>query len=107
MQRKCGTRLQRVVDWEPAADDLRALLLGTNLFAFFDVLGLLVLTEADPAVVRGLIPLGEDLLIGNLYSVNPARSVRVRYILGRLSGEDFGDDLQAWEKWIRDLNPHP
>jgi hypothetical protein len=102
-----GPDIVPTVDWSPAADDLRALISGTNLFAFLDVLLLLVLTEADPALVKGLIPLGEDLLIGNLYSVNPARSRMVRYIVGRLSGEDFGDDLKAWEDWVRDLNTRP
>lgn len=92
------------VDWTPVEDDLHYLLAGTNLFAFLDVLTVLAYTGLEPEAARRVIPSGQDLIVSNLRSKNPSRRRQLRFFLSRVSGEDFGEDSEAWVRWVRSVS---
>ncbi len=100
MARQDGHRVRA-----PAEDDLRALLGGTNLFAWLDVLAALAATGLEPELARRLIPASRDLVVGNLRSKNPTRRWRVQSFLAGVTGAEPGEDPEAWVRWVEALQP--
>jgi hypothetical protein len=86
----------RRVDWAPARPTLQALLGGTNLFAYTDVLDALVATEIDPALGRDLARVDPVLLLDHLGARNPFTPRPVQRFLAHVHGRDLGRDPAAW-----------
>lgn len=91
----------RPIRWEPAREALGALVGGTNLFAFADVLEALVETQVDPALGRELARLNPILLLDHLGARNPSTPPAVHRFLAHVYGRDLGRDRAAWEAWMR------
>ncbi len=89
----------RRVDWRPAEDALRALVGGTNLFVYTDVLELLAATRVDPALGLRLARANPVLLMDHLTARNPFTPVPARRFLVHLRGQDLGD-AAAWNAWL-------
>jgi hypothetical protein len=96
------TGYDRRIDWAPAEDALRALLDGTQLFAFPGVLDLLT-TTADPAWIRSVLLPGwqSRIALQMLHSINPADRQRARRFLTAVHGTDLGHDPEPWGSWLR------
>ena len=90
----------RPVDWRPARAGLEALLGGTNLFAYDEILDVLVETEVDPALGRGLARLNPALLLGHLEARNPFTPRAAHRFLVHVHGRDAGRDRAAWERML-------
>lgn len=90
----------RAVDWAPAREALEALVGGTNLFAYTDVLHALVATEIDPELGRELARLNPVLLLDHLGARNPMSPRAAHRFLVHVSGQDFGRDKEAWQRWL-------
>jgi hypothetical protein len=86
----------RRVDWAPARHTLEALLGGTNLFAYDDMLNVLVATEVDPALGRDLARVDPVLLLDHLGARNPFTPRPVQRFLAHAHGHDLGRDPAAW-----------
>lgn len=91
------------IDWSPVADDLSALLNGTNLFAFMPVLEVLARTGLPPELTRELLAGGAPLLMDHLAAKSPMPRQTARLFLEGISGENHGDDIAAWREWIASL----
>jgi hypothetical protein len=91
------------VDWTPVEDDLAALIDGTNLFAFMPVLELLARTGLPAELTRDLLGGGAPLVIDHLAAKSLSHRQAARLFLERVSGEDYGDDVQAWKAWLANL----
>lgn len=97
----------RAVDWAPARDALEALVGGTNLFAYTDVLHALVETEIDPRIGRELARLNPVLLLDHVGARNPMSPRAAHRFLAHVSGHDHGRDRAAWEEWLTSATgPH-
>ncbi|HEX2080295.1 MAG TPA: hypothetical protein VHG08_21515 [Longimicrobium sp.] len=90
----------RRVDWRPAADALRALFGGTNLFAYTKVLDALAATEIDPALGLELARVDPGLLLAHLGARNPLSPPPVHRYLVHVRGQDPGRDPAAWRAWL-------
>jgi hypothetical protein len=103
MIRASAHKVPNSIDWAPVADDLAALLSGTNLYAFEPVLGLLTRTGLPLALTRDLLADGAPLVVDHLaaWSLMPRQTAR--RFLERVSGEEHGDDVPAWRAWIASL----
>ena len=94
----------RKVDWAPAADDLAALLRGTNLFVFNELVRTVASTGIDPAMAPRLLGQGGGrLLLLYLSAQHDAERDEARSLLTRLRGEDLGADRARWEEWLAGL----
>jgi hypothetical protein len=91
------------LDWRPVADDLAALLNGTNLFAFMPLLEVLSRTGSPPDMTRELLADGAPLVIDHLAAKSPMPRQAARLFLERVSGEEHGDDVEAWKVWMSTL----
>jgi hypothetical protein len=100
---KLSRESARQVDWALAADILRYLLDGTNLFAHNTVMQVLAATEVAPALAPTLLGGGGELVLAKVRSEHEwSRRAAIEF-LTVLSGHDFGDDTDAWEEWVRGL----
>jgi hypothetical protein len=90
----------RRIDWRPAEDALTALVGGTNLFVYTDVLDLLAATHVDPALGRRLARTNPVLLMDHLTAKNPLSSPPARRFLVHIRGQDLGRDPAAWNAWL-------
>jgi hypothetical protein len=88
----------RNVDWAPAADSIRAVLDGTNPFAFLGSVNALVATEIAPELAAEVVPRGGGLLLDVARARDKMRSAAAIDLLRRLGGkpEAGPDELQAW-----------
>jgi hypothetical protein len=93
----------RAVDWGPAAENLRDVLNGTNLFMLHATMELLVDTQVAPELAPSLLRDGGHLVLANLAASRPAERDRAHALLMQLSGQDLGTEPAAWESWIRSL----
>jgi hypothetical protein len=98
-----GHAVPRTVNWTPFVPSLRALLDGTNLFAYNTVLTLLAQTKVSPALARPLLRGGGELLVAKLRSQDPIGSRAARRLLVQLAGEDLGADAIPWQRWLAAL----
>jgi hypothetical protein len=98
-----GVTHPRPVDWTPAAENLQAILEGTNLFAVGPLMQTLTTTKISPELAPEVIGDGRFVLA---YLRSPNRSVRSQALLflRQISGEDFGDDVDRWEEWVAALS---
>lgn len=90
----------RKVDWAPAKETLRALVGGTNLFAYLTVLRLLAATQVDPALGLELARVNPGLLLDNLGARNPLTVMPAHSFLVHIRGQDLGRTPDAWKAWI-------
>lgn len=90
----------RPIDWRPMEFELKALVAGTNLFAYQKVLELLSATSVDARLGKRLARHGEDLLLSNLQSRNEMRREPALRFLRNISGKQF-DAVDEWRRWIR------
>jgi hypothetical protein len=97
------SRAPESMDWSPVADDLSALLGGTNLFAFMPLLELLTRTGLSPEMTATLLAGGPPLLIDHLAAESPMPKQSARQFLEKVSGESHGDDVNAWRAWLDGL----
>ena len=93
----------RPVDWRPAAESLRALLDGTNLFAHNAVMEVLAATAVAPDLAPALLCGGGDIAVAKLGSGGLAERRAARRFLTRLAGRDLGADPAAWRAWAAAL----
>ncbi|HUP19365.1 MAG TPA: hypothetical protein VM778_05355 [Gemmatimonadota bacterium] len=98
-----GQRHARPVDWTPAADDLRALLDGTSVFAFPQVLEVLARTRVSRDLAGPLLAGGGELVLDHLSISIPSTRARAMGVLEGLSGLDYGSDAERWRAWIETL----
>jgi hypothetical protein len=91
------------MDWSPVADDLSALLGGTNLFAFMPLLEVLARTGLSAEMTATLLAGGPPLLMDHLAAESPMPKQRAQRFLEKVSGETHGDDVDAWRAWIDGL----
>jgi hypothetical protein len=98
-----GIAHARPVDWAPAAETLRAIMDGTNLFAVAPLMQALTMTHISPELAEGVIGDGRYVLA---YLNSPNRSIRLQaeQFLRQISGQDYGDDVERWEEWIASLS---
>jgi hypothetical protein len=98
-----GLAHARPVDWTPAAETLRAIMDGTNLFAVAPLMQALTMTEISPELAEEVIGDGRYVLA---YLHSPNRSIRLQaeQFLRQISGQDYGDDVARWEEWIASLS---
>ncbi len=90
----------RKVDWSVSVDDLRAILAGTNLFAFAEVLELLTVTEVPPALGRRLLADNAGLVAGMALAEHPkTREIALRF-LRQVSGRELATAVDA-VGWLR------
>jgi hypothetical protein len=104
MLRSLARNVARPVDWRPVAPAPRALLDGTNLFAYSDVVDALTVTDLDRGVGRDLLRDGARCFSRSWIRtvIQPERRV-VRRFLAHVAGEDFGNDTTKWRGWIEAL----
>ena len=98
-----GQRHARPVDWVPAAEDLRALLDGTSVFAFPQVLEVLARTRVSRELAGPLLAGGGELVLAHLAISIPSTRARAMGVLEGLSGLDHGSDAELWRAWIETL----
>jgi hypothetical protein len=90
------------VDWAPAAETLRAILDGTNLFAIDPLMGVLARTEISPELADEILSDGRYVL-AHMRSPNPLVRSHAYRFLRQISGLDFGHDADQWAVWIESL----
>ena len=92
----------RAVDWRPALPSLRAVLRGTNLFAYSGTLNVLKATKITSELARDLLADADDLLIAYLRAEHePSRRSAVEF-LNQLSGLEF-QTAEQWQEWLTKL----
>lgn len=89
----------RQIDWAPIEPTLRALLDGTNLFAYDDVLAALTATNIDPALARELLRGGGELPLAIISADRHPHAPIVRRFLIHAAGEDHGS-ADRWAEWV-------
>ena len=91
----------RKVDWRPAEADLSAVLRGTNLFGFVELVQTLTATAIDPAMAGALLGHGGGrLLLAHLDARHDVEHNAARALLAQLRGEDLGDRVAPWQAWL-------
>ncbi len=90
----------RNVDWKPAAAHIRHVLNGTNLFALPAILRVLEATKVDPALAKALVGNGGGQMLLEYLKVRRTGEPELAHaLLKRLSGQDFGRDIEKWTTW--------
>ena len=104
---KLSNRSEQAVPirWSDARDTLVALLGGTNPFAFTAILNVLVETEIDPQFGKDLARERPHLLLAHVGAEHEKTRETALAFLKFISGEDFGQDVDAWEHWIGKDDP--
>lgn len=90
----------RTVDWAPATDSLRALLGGTNLFAFYHLLDMLVTTGVSPDLASALLADNDSMVLGYLGAQHDQERQRAHAFLVAMRGEDLGGAPEDWRAWL-------
>jgi hypothetical protein len=95
----------RTVDWSPAAESLRHLLNGTDLFALPQVLRTLSKTSVSHRLAKPLLRNGGGrMLLPYLRAQHEDERTLSHGLLARLSGKDFGYDDARWAAWMASIN---
>ncbi len=95
-----GRGAPRPINWRPARETLEALVGGTNLFAYGDLLDVLVATQIDPALGHGLARVNPALLLDHLGARNPSTPRIAHRFLVHVHRRDVGRDRAAWERLL-------
>ena len=99
---------ERVVDWQPAASSIRALLDGTNVFVLENVLAALTETRISPDLAPVLLgDGGAELVLARLGATHIGTRRVAHAFLIQISGTDFGEDPVAWREWLRSVAHAP
>ena len=93
----------RTVDWRPAGLTLRALLAGTNLFAYLATLDLLVATKVSPDLAPVLLA-ESDLLRAYLKAEHAPSRSKAEAFARHLGAEDI-KDAAGWDAWLDRFRP--
>jgi len=93
----------KTVDWSSAALALRALLDGTNTFAFIPTVKILTATKVSPKLAGSLLKEGGSLLIDFLNAERRSEKDLAHGLLVQLAGKDLGTDSAKWAAWIKSL----
>jgi len=94
----------RRVDWSGAAADIAAVLHGTNLFGFNELLRTLTATGVDPSMAKSLLGNGgARLLLLCLAAQHDTERNGAHALLVQLRGADLGADPRQWETWLSTL----
>ena len=88
------------VEWTGARAHLSALLDGTNPSHFDDILQVLVATGIDPQFGQQLVRGSPDLLLAHARAEHEPTRALALALLGAVSGEDHGTDVEAWTAWV-------
>lgn len=94
---------KKYVDWAPATSTLRAILDGTNLFAYVPTVKILTATRISPKLASPLLKDGGELLLDFLKANRQNEKDIARGLLVQLAGQDYGYDSVRWTAWIRTL----
>lgn len=97
------SRDAREVDWAPAAVDLRAILDGTSLDAFTEILEILARTSVSVDLAEDLLAGGGEMVLAHLRASHPHLRELARRFLVTISGRDYGEDAIRWGEWIESL----
>jgi hypothetical protein len=98
------THAARKVDWSAAAADLSAVLHGTNLFVYNELVRTLAATGVDPAMAGVLLGSGgARLLLACLAARHDVERTGAHALLVQLRGADLGTDPAQWETWLNTL----
>lgn len=98
------THAARKVDWAPAEADLSAVLHGTKLFGFMELVRTLTATGIDPRMANALLGHGGGrLLLANLNAQHDFEHQAAHALLVQLRGQDLGDGAEKWEPWLTEL----
>jgi hypothetical protein len=91
------------VDWSPAIESLEAIVGGTNLFSYDEILRGLVDTGIESALARTLAVRNPALMAD--HAASAYRMVRrpAGRFLQHAGAPDFGRDRAAWLDWIKAL----
>lgn len=95
-------RHPRKIDWRPSTDDLRALVGGTNAWAFVGVAQMLVRTGASPDLASALLANNFDLVLAHARAQSAEPRAPVIALLTQLHGGLLTDGAD-WERWLRSL----
>jgi hypothetical protein len=60
-------------------------------------------TGSPPDMTRELLADGAPLVIDHLAAKSPMPRQAARVFLERVSGEEHGDDVEAWKAWMATL----
>ena len=93
----------RTVDWTPAATTIHAMLDGTSLFEFSEMLEVLSATGLGPRWSRPFLAQGGEMLLAHAAAELPILRHAAHRFLTTISGQDFGSDVQRWRGWIAGL----
>lgn len=93
----------RAVDWGPAAPTLRAILAGTNPFAYLPTLDLLVATKASPDLAPVLLA-ESDLLRAHLKAEHGPSRAGAEAFVRHLGAKDV-KDAAGWGAWLDRFRP--
>jgi hypothetical protein len=94
----------RKVDWSPALDDLAAVLHGTNLFTFSELVRALAATSVDPGLARPLLGNGGGrLLLAYIGARHDNERQIAHALLVQLRGADLGQSPEPWQAWLSTL----
>jgi hypothetical protein len=95
---------KRAVDWSPAVETIRALLAGTNAFAFIPTLRILTETKISPNLAAPILKGGGDLLLDFLRANRQSERDLAHNLLVQLARQDLGYDSVKWSAWIASLH---
>ena len=94
----------RRVDWSPVADDLAAILHGSNLFGFNELVRTLTATSVDPSMAKALLGNGgARLLLACLAAQHDYERNGAHALLVQLRGADLGSSPEPWQAWLSTL----
>lgn len=94
----------RRVNWSPAAESIRHILNGTNLFALEHTIKALLKTNVSRKIGKDLLKNGGGrMLLAYLRANNEERKSLSHELLVRLSGKDLGYDKAKWSKWMETI----
>ena len=96
----------RPVDWAPEVESIRAILDGTRLFVFPQLVQILNTTDVDPVLAPQLLRNGGALLLDYATAQLAPGRADARRLLRRLTQTDAGADGQAWRDWIAAHSGH-
>ena len=92
------------VDWAGARETLLALFGGTYPFAFLSTLDALIATKIDPAFGLELAQERPSLLLAHVGAEHAKTREAALAFLTTVSEEDFGNDVDAWSTWIKQVD---
>jgi hypothetical protein len=94
----------RRVDWSASAEDIAAVLHGTNLFGFNELVRTLTATGVPPSMAGALLrDGGARLLLADLAAQHDSERDNAHALLVQLRGADLGVAPESWQAWLNTL----